>query len=169
MPAMSCLLFSLLLVKQGMNLHWLLGLFCKIQKHNLNEKRLLLTCPEKSIYDEEVWSTCLIHPCGEPEKTFITALLCADKVSLFIQRGRDKPWMKHCGANREKERDGGKRERTGAQLGFQLPVCAHVSRWHLLENHLCSVRRLEADPLLKPPSNQQQQQSFLPPHAPSLC
>lgn len=124
--------------------------FCRILKHrhDLNEKCHPVSCPEKSICDEEVWYACLFHPCGSQEKTFITALLCADKVSLFIQSGRDKPWMRHCRTAREREResDAGQRGKTRKQLGIQLLVCVHVSRWHLLESHLCSVRRLERWP-----------------------
>lgn len=128
----------------------LLGLFCRVLKHwhDLNEKCLLFTYPEKSIYDEEVWYACLFHPCREQEKTFITTLLCADKVSLFIQSGRDKPWMKHCGT--ERERDGGKREKTRKRLGFQLLVCVHVSRWHLLEPALLSQETRGWPPALTP-------------------
>lgn len=78
----------------------------------------------------EVWYACLLHPCREQEKAFITILLCADKVSLFIQRGRDKLWMKHCWAEREKEQ--GKRDmvergnRQGSSLVFN---CLCVSMW----------------------------------------
>lgn len=119
-----------------------LGLFCRILKHDLNEECFLFTCPEKNIYDEEVWYACLFHPCGEQEKTFITTLLCADKVSLFIQSGRDKPWMKHCGAERERKRW---LEREGSSL---LVNCLCVSMWAdgILENQPCSGRRLELDP-----------------------
>lgn len=40
------------------------GLFCRIleHQHDLNEKCLLFSCPEKSNYAEEVWCACLFHP-----------------------------------------------------------------------------------------------------------
>lgn len=97
----------------------------------------LFSCPEKSIYDEEAWYACLLHPCGEQEKTFITALLCADKVSLFIQSRGDKHWMKQCGTEWEKERrerdggiKGGGKDKEAAWFSIAC-VCVHVSRWHL--------------------------------------
>lgn len=73
-----CLLFSVSLVLQGMSLHLAFGLFCRTLKrqHDLNEKCPPFTCPEKTISDEEVCYTCLFHPSGQPEKTFITSLLC---------------------------------------------------------------------------------------------
>lgn len=87
-------------------------------------------------------------------KTFITPILWADKVSLFIQSGRDKPWMKHCGAWRvwKRRRKRGVLERgkrSGSSLVDNCP-CVRVSRWHLLKNHPCSVRRLADDPLFWP-------------------
>ena len=113
MPALFVFL-SVPLVLQGMSSHpTFCGtvFFCGILKHrhDLNEKCRPFSCPEKSICDEEVWYACLFHPCGSQEKTFITALLRADKVSLFIQSGRDKPWMRHCGTEREREREGEQR------------------------------------------------------------
>lgn len=130
----------------------------------------LFSCPEKSIYDEEAWYACLLHPCGEQEKTFITALLCADKVSLFIQSRGDKHWMKQCGTEREKERrerDGGIKggERTRKQLGSQLPVC--VSMW-ADGIYPCAARVLGGWPLLYsniPPSHHY----LLPPTATFLA
>lgn len=106
------------------------------------------------------------HPCEEQEKTFITTLLGVDKVSLFIQSGRDKPWMKLCGAARESWWKEGTDKK---QLGFQFPLCVHVSRWHLSEKHPRLVRRLETEPLLSPPSDHlyyRQPSPFLPPRAP---
>lgn len=34
----------------------------------------------------------------------LSPVSCVDKVSLFIQSGKDKPWMKHCGAKKGRER-----------------------------------------------------------------
>jgi len=69
---------------------------------------------------------------GSRRKTFITTLFCSDKVSLFIQSGTDNPWMKHCGAEWERERgrrrrDAGQRENTRKQLDFSIAcVCPSI-------------------------------------------
>lgn len=97
-------------------------------------ENLPLPLPWKGASTLKKRGTLVLQPLWRvSRKTFITTLFCADKVSLFIQSGRDKPWMKHCGAQREIQggREGG--DRQGSSLGFQLLVCVHVSRWHLLE------------------------------------
>lgn len=100
----------------------------------------------------------------------LSPLLCADKVSLFIQSRGDKHWMKQCGTEWEKERrerDGGIKggERTRKQLGSQLPVC--VSMW-ADGIYPCAARVLGGWPLLYsniPPSHHY----LLPPTATFLA
>ena len=70
---------------------------------------------------------------------------------------------------RERESNAGQRGKTRKQLGIQLLVCVHVSRWHLLESHLCSVRRLERWPAaltsFQSPPAAAYPASTCPPHA----
>lgn len=147
------------------------GLFCNFPQ--------TLTWPEWEMppiplpWKEHLWwksvARLSFHPCEEQEKTFITTLLCTDKVSLFIQSGRDKPWMKHCGAAGEMLERGKRQE---AAAWFSIPCVCPCEQMASIEKTLPRlVGRLEAEPLLSPPSGHlyyHQQSPFLPPRAPRL-
>lgn len=57
-------------------------------------------------------------------------------------------------------------EKTTKQLGSQLLVCVRVSRWYLLESHLCSVRRMKHWPITITPLSATFPASTCPPPAP---
>lgn len=125
MPALF-VIFSVLLLLQAMSLHLTFGIV-------LQERQKTLAWPEWEMspirlpWKEHLWWRSVVCLSFSPlraagENIYHHSSPCTDKVSLFIQSGRDKLWMRHCGTERK-----GKGEERDKEAACLPRLC--VSMW----------------------------------------